>query len=168
MTAPACTGCAFPARLQPRLFHITLLQARTVKERAAGSRRLKCTAASGENKIRLCCLFQTRQTSQRHQNVEQQLQIATCHSCCSADHTAAPPEGGSSTETDGNTRANKRKPAQSSWNAKHAGAAADTQSDFLSNLGEGQDYNINVDHGECCNMLDPSLPCLSVPYAVTS
>ena len=54
-------------------------------------------------------------------------------------------------EKDGKARVKLRKQAQSSWTAKHAGADPDTQSDFLSNLGEGQDYNINVDHGKCCH-----------------
>lgn len=53
-------------------------------------------------------------------------------------------------DKDGKARVKLKKQAQSSWTAKHAGADADTQSDFLSNLGEGQDYNINVDHGKCC------------------
>jgi len=50
-------------------------------------------------------------------------------------------------EKDGKARVKLKKQAQSSWTAKHVGADAD----FLSNLGEGQDYNINVDHGKCCH-----------------
>lgn len=57
----------------------------------------------------------------------------------------------SKTET---SRSKTKKQAQSSWNAKHAGADADTKSDFLSNLGEGQDYNINVDHGQNITQID--------------
>ena len=57
----------------------------------------------------------------------------------------------SSRATSGRTLPKQQPP--SSWNAKRAGAEADTQSDFLSNLGEGQDYNINVDHGETMSLL---------------
>ena len=38
------------------------------------------------------------------------------------------------------------KAAKSSWNAKDAGAAEGTTSDYLTELGRA-DYNINVDHG---------------------
>ncbi|KAL0037164.1 hypothetical protein WJX79_003556 [Trebouxia sp. C0005] len=57
-------------------------------------------------------------------------------------------------DQDGKARVKLKKQAQSSWTAKHAGADADTQSDFLSNLGEGQDYNINVDHGQNISQID--------------
>ena len=35
----------------------------------------------------------------------------------------------------------------SSWDAKAAGAEKGTKADYLSNLGQGQEYNINVTHG---------------------
>ena len=41
----------------------------------------------------------------------------------------------------------KKKLGKSSWDGKRQGQKADDKSDFLSNLGSGQDYNINVDHG---------------------
>lgn len=37
---------------------------------------------------------------------------------------------------------------KSSWDAKEAGQEGKA-GDFLSNLGTGQNYNINVDHGAC-------------------
>ena len=43
-------------------------------------------------------------------------------------------------------RAKKR--FASSWDAKAAGAAEGTKADYLSNLGQAQEYNINVTHGE--------------------
>lgn len=49
---------------------------------------------------------------------------------------------------DASKRVKDKDQPRSSWNAKRAGADADTQSDFLSNLGEAQEYNINVDHGK--------------------
>ena len=42
----------------------------------------------------------------------------------------------------------------SSWTAKHAGSKPDSQEDYLSNLGTGQEYNINVDHGEHLHKAD--------------
>ena len=41
----------------------------------------------------------------------------------------------------------KKKVGKSSWDGKRQGQKADDKSDYLSNLGSGQDYNINVDHG---------------------
>ena len=35
----------------------------------------------------------------------------------------------------------------SSWDAKAAGAEKGTNADYLSNLGQAQEYNINVTHG---------------------
>ena len=42
----------------------------------------------------------------------------------------------------------KKKTWRSSWTGKRAGQKEDDESDFLSNLGSGQDYNINVSHGK--------------------
>ena len=75
-----------------------------------------------------------------------------CH--CSADQrTPSQPAERPATSPQASSRETTLPKTQSpsSWNAKRAGAEADTQSDFLSNLGEGQDYNINVDHGELCH-----------------
>lgn len=44
-------------------------------------------------------------------------------------------------------KAGKKKLGKSSWDGKRQGQKADDKSDFLSNLGSGQDYNINVEHG---------------------
>ena len=41
----------------------------------------------------------------------------------------------------------EKKRFASSWNAKAAGAEEGTKADYLSNLGQAQDYNINVTHG---------------------
>ena len=41
----------------------------------------------------------------------------------------------------------KKKRFASSWDAKAAGAEEGTKADYLSNLGQAQDYNINVTHG---------------------
>jgi hypothetical protein len=43
----------------------------------------------------------------------------------------------------------------SSWDAKAAGATADSKADYLSNLGQAQEYNINVTHGTADSL--PSL-----------
>ena len=104
------------------------------------------------------------------QLVVSRLQITACHCFCYADPpTPTPPaerpltvdtNDSSKTET---SRSKTKKQAQSSWNAKHAGADADTKSDFLSNLGEGQDYNINVDHG----MQSTIFPCVLVVRYIT-
>jgi len=43
-----------------------------------------------------------------------------------------------------------KKSLKSSWAGKRAGQKEGDESDFLSNLGSGQDYNINVSHGRQC------------------
>lgn len=72
--------------------------------------------------------------------------------CTHADSTApkSPVERRSSDSTKSTRLATKQaiKESVSSWNAKQAGAKEGDAADFLSNLGEAQDYNINVDHGE--------------------
>ena len=45
-------------------------------------------------------------------------------------------------------RGKAKKRFASSWDAKAAGAAEGTKADYLSNLGQAQEYNINVTHGE--------------------
>ena len=50
-------------------------------------------------------------------------------------------------EEDFNKRANTKKRFASSWDAKAAGAEEGTKADYLSNLGQAQEYNINVTHG---------------------
>ena len=45
-------------------------------------------------------------------------------------------------------RGKAKKRFASSWDAKAAGAAEGTKTDYLSNLGQAQEYNINVTHGE--------------------
>lgn len=47
-----------------------------------------------------------------------------------------------------------KKPPKSSWTGKRVGQKAGDETDFLSNLGSGQDYNINVDHGQNLQHLD--------------
>lgn len=49
--------------------------------------------------------------------------------------------------TDSTDSKTKKKRFTSSWDAKAAGATADSQADYLSNLGQAQEYNINVTHG---------------------
>jgi len=101
------------------------------------------------------------QPGSTHRGLNRQLQADTCHRCCYADQktSSATAEDDPVAKADkyGKARVKLKNPAQSSWTAKHAGADADTQSDFLSNLGEGQDYNINVDHGKCCHPLTNSI-----------
>ena len=55
------------------------------------------------------------------------------------DQTAAEAATDSTTET--------RKTFRSSWGAKARGGVKDSKADFLSELGQAQEYNINVDHG---------------------
>lgn len=43
---------------------------------------------------------------------------------------------------------------QSSWDAKEAGGGRSADSDYLSELGAAQQYNINVDHGQTAGMID--------------
>lgn len=45
-------------------------------------------------------------------------------------------------------------PRQSSWAAKEAGGGRSADSDYLSELGAAQQYNINVDHGQRAGMID--------------
>jgi hypothetical protein len=45
-------------------------------------------------------------------------------------------------------------PCQSSWGAKEAGGGRSAESDYLSELGAAQQYNINVDHGQRAGMID--------------
>ena len=76
-----------------------------------------------------------------------------CCCCLSTEQQAPAQPADSSTSSPqdrqgANKRAVAKKQAASSWNAKRAGADAGVHSDFLSNLGEGQEYNINVDHGK--------------------
>ncbi|KAI3426183.1 hypothetical protein D9Q98_008560 [Chlorella vulgaris] len=42
----------------------------------------------------------------------------------------------------------------SSWDAKEAGGGRNSDSDYLSELGAAQQYNINVDHGQTSGMID--------------
>ena len=69
------------------------------------------------------------------------LSLGSVEQKSSAPHTTQ-------TSQTGSPKGQPGKKAVSSWTAKHAGAKADTKFDFLSNLGEAQNYNINVDHGE--------------------
>ena len=50
-------------------------------------------------------------------------------------------------EEDANESKQKKKRFASSWDAKAAGAEEGTKADYLSNLGQAQEYNINVTHG---------------------
>ncbi|KAL3157030.1 hypothetical protein ABBQ38_001279 [Trebouxia sp. C0009 RCD-2024] len=85
---------------------------------------------------------------------------ATRRISCLSDQRASrqpiEPAAASAQESSGEAREHtlSKKQPQSSWNAKRAGADADSPSDFLSNLGEGQDYNINVDHGQNVQQID--------------
>ena len=49
--------------------------------------------------------------------------------------------------TDSTDSKTKEKRFTSSWDAKAAGSTADSKADYLSNLGQAQEYNINVTHG---------------------
>ena len=50
-------------------------------------------------------------------------------------------------EEDVNKNRKTKKRFASSWDAKQAGAEEGTKADYLSNLGQAQEYNINVTHG---------------------
>ena len=43
---------------------------------------------------------------------------------------------------------------QSSWSAKEAGGGSSADADFLSELGQRQQYNINITHGQNSQMID--------------
>ena len=63
-------------------------------------------------------------------------------------------------EQDAGTKAKdgqKAKRFASSWDAKEANAVAGEKQDYLSNLGSSQNYNINVTHGACNDLLP--MPC---------
>ena len=136
---------------------------RTCCRRTSGSLPLNPRRVTPSLKHKLRHRNQWGSTSR---GLNRQLQADTCHRCCYADQktTSATAEDDPVAEADkdGKARAKLKKSAQSSWTAKHAGADADTQSDFLSNLGEGQDYNINVDHGKCCHPLTNSITMRAV------
>ncbi|CAK0780317.1 hypothetical protein CVIRNUC_005010 [Coccomyxa viridis] len=51
-------------------------------------------------------------------------------------------------------RGKAKKRFASSWDAKAAGAAEGTKADYLSNLGQAQEYNINVTHGQSSKYID--------------
>lgn len=162
MLSPTCAGYIAPVQPRSRLHHISLLQARLVTGHAAGGRRVICSSTPGESYSH--CITRSdlgNQRGSRHRGLNRQLQVDTSHRCCYADQksSSATAEDDSLAEADedGKARAKLRKQAPSSWTAKHAGADADTQSDFLSNLGEGQDYNINVDHGKSCHPVTNSI-----------
>lgn len=79
--------------------------------------------------------------------------------------TAQQQQGGGSGGSSGNgnggrpPRVSFRPPSyksfkSSSWDAKEAGGGRSADSDYLSELGEGQQYNINVTHGQRAGMID--------------
>ncbi|CAL5221664.1 g3892 [Coccomyxa viridis] len=57
-------------------------------------------------------------------------------------------------EEDVNKNRKTKKRFASSWDAKQAGAEEGTKADYLSNLGQAQEYNINVTHGQNSKMID--------------
>ena len=65
-----------------------------------------------------------------------------CQSSCAA---IAEPVKTQDEEVNESKKTKKR--FASSWDAKHAGAEEGTKADYLSNLGQAQEYNINVTHG---------------------
>ncbi|KAL4448554.1 hypothetical protein ABPG75_005773 [Micractinium tetrahymenae] len=68
------------------------------------------------------------------------------------------PGGSRAVATDGGRppRVSFRQPTYkaSSWNAKEAGGGRSAESDYLSELGAAQQYNINVSHGQRAGMID--------------
>jgi len=170
MLSPTCAGYIAPVQPRSRLHHISLLQARLVTGHAAGGRRVICSSTPGESYSH--CITRSdlgNQRGSRHRGLNRQLQVDTSHRCCYADQktssATAEDDPLAEADEDGKARAKLRKQAPSSWTAKHAGADADTQSDFLSNLGEGQDYNINVDHGKSCHPVTNSIIMQSLSAA---
>ena len=65
-----------------------------------------------------------------------------CQSSC-----AAIAEPVKTQDEEANKSKKTKKRFASSWDAKHAGAEEGTKADYLSNLGQAQEYNINVTHG---------------------
>ena len=59
------------------------------------------------------------------------------------------------------SRGKAKKRFASSWDAKAAGAAEGTKADYLSNLGQAQEYNINVTHGGFLST-QPADPCCTL------